>query len=480
MRKLLFVFVVFLFAGSVFAEDWNRYDQEVTVEFQTANDAEAAAMTAMELPPGKTLALGSRWDDTNYAHLQMTQTLSENGWKGTFFLNRIDNQFIDKVVRPIVKDGSSIGAHSMTHPHLETVPVNKMFYELLGNRVTLESATDLCVTTFTFPFGLRSDKNSLSSAGDQAEALYRTGLLGGPERIGIIDRLGGRPERFIAPYMFSANDRDPDPKMFAQQFQHGLDLVRNNKLPCGPYMVLGVHSWQASKDKNGFKRLSKILATESNKPEYWNCNSNEYTAWRLGFLENTIVKKNVSGNRVTFTVSRVLPMEWGAVQSMGLAVKPVPKKVVLNGSSLEVTGKGEFMLPHSDGYVLPEKIGRIDNLKNESEKSDSLTCSKIPGVQFGTRIDTEKNVLYCHLSNTSEEAMSPVYFTVRLPLKWKKGILRHKVENIAAGKSIDFELPLGEVNEGSRYEESPLFIANCCDFRRGTGTYRIYSTVNQK
>lgn len=480
MRKIFFTVLFILIPVLVFAQDRRAYEQEVTVEFLSEADAEKAEMSALEMPVGKKIAVGSRWDDTNGEHLLMAKTLAANGWKGTFLLNRLNADYVKKVVKVITETGSSIGAHTIHHPHLETVPVNEMFYEILANRIDIETQTDLCVTIFTFPFGLRSPENAKSTAADQAQALIRSGIYGGPEYLGMDKRLGVKPEEFLCPYLFNANDKDPDAEQFARGFRKGMLLAEKGQISAGPSVVLGVHSWQRNVHEDGFDRLGKILATESNKSEYWYCNSNEYTAWRLAFLNNKITKKSVNGKTAVFTVSRLLPADLGAELEMGLKVSPAPKLIFSDKKTFRTEYNGEFMLSNSDAYRLPEIIGRTDNGTNGDEKSNDLVSPKIPGVQLGVRLDQKNNALLCYVENKSENELTDLYFTFRLPLKWKLGLQNKSITDLPSGKSVSFEIPLGEMETGTKYQQKDLLIAGQCDFRSAGKTLRLYGTATVK
>lgn len=50
-----------------------------------------------------------------------------------------------------------VGAHSLTHPVLSTLPVAEQFAEIRGSRRRLEAILDREVTSFAYPFGCRGD-----------------------------------------------------------------------------------------------------------------------------------------------------------------------------------------------------------------------------------------------------------------------------------------------------------------------------------
>lgn len=454
-----------------------RYRQTIIVEFHSPTDAAKADLIPLDLPVGKTLALASRWDDTTPAHLLMARTLSENGWKGTFFLNKVSPNFVQKVIQPAKEMGCSVGVHSINHPHLETVSPDRLFYELLGNKIMIEQATDLCANTFTFPYGLRSTSDSLSDATVQGEAIRRSGLFGGAENLGKAKRMNLSPDQFISPYLFNANDKDPQLELFNNGFERGLQLLKKDPFDSGPCFILGVHSWQNKVHKDGFNRLSKILATQSNHPNYWYCNCSEYIAYRLAFLKNKVEKKDVQGNKVVYTLSCLYPADLGADCPMGFRVSQKPKSVLVNGKSLTISDKGEFMLLNDPLSTVPVKIDCIENSNNGDPESEKLITNKIPGIQFGSQIDWNKNTLAIHIENKTAKTLENPWFTVRLPLRWKEGILYRSAKSIPAGQSFDLEIPLGEIDPNEKFSTGKLFAAVSCDFVLDREILRLYSSL---
>lgn len=461
------------------------YVQKIILEFDSPEAAQKAVCEKLELPIGKTLALSSRWDDTNGEHLLMSKTLAENGWKGTFFLNRCDEDYVKNVVNPILADGGSIGVHTLTHPHLETVSPNRMFYEILGNRIDLEVKTNQCVTTFTFPYGLGSKSDSVTSAAEQGEALRRCGLLGGPETIHMAERMGLKPEEFISPYRFNANDSDPTLETFEKGFENGMNQLREGKSACGPYMALGTHSWQRRVHPDGFERLGKILAAKSNQPEIWYCNSNEYTAYRANFVLENSTRLTAEGSKVTLELLRYTPEYTGARTELGLKITPSPVRAVLSdeNQTLEITENGEMMVPEASAQRLPVCIDRTDNTNNERISSNSLQCTKIPGLYIGTWFDVEKSQFCCFISNKTGKTLKNATITAHCPLKYTHSedgswfMLREGDKNtIDSGESMTLKMPLIQVPDEKYEQDAQLFDAQW-DFQIENETYRVHAAT---
>ena len=451
----------------------------VTVEFASADDAAKATLTPTALPVGKTLALSARWDDTNWNHRLMNKTMSENGWKATYYLNAIDDHFVKHIIQPIVANGSGVGSHTNTHPSLNLTTPNAMFYQILNNRVTLEAATDQCVVGFTFPNGLSPSIADPDSIGKMARCLLRSEMHTISESERVFNELNLDKSEMVACYLFGANDRDPQAEVFNREFQGGLDRLAAGKLDfCGPYFVLGVHAWQNQSGKDGFDRLSKIITTQSNRPDVWYCNNNEYAAYRLTSLNCKIQKvgQSADGKTVTFEIVRPAPFILGAAVDQGFKVEPAPKSVVCK-DALTVSDQGEFMLP-TNGSV-PAVIGCAN-------ESNGFVSPKFPGLRFEIQLDAKTNRICGSLKNETGAALSDADFAFRLPLKWETGVIRKSLQELTGkdqlndGEDASFCFPLGAFSSDPQFNDDDLYCVCEMNFQQD-GQKRLYSecTVRQ-
>lgn len=452
-------------------------EDSLLVEFSSPEEAQKAQIKALSMPIGKTAAISSRWDDTNTNHLLMSETLKKNGWKGTYFLNSVNEDYAKNVVSKLAADGGSVGAHTINHPTLTQVVPNAMFYQILANRAMIEAQTDLCVSTFTFPNGMSSSMSEEEYTANLAGVFRRSGIVGMSEPKPVFDRLKMSPNEMVCCWLFNANDRDPQLSVFERGFTNGMAQKEAGGLDyCGPFLVLGVHSWQKQIHADGFERLSKILATQSGNPEFWYCNTNEYTAYRLAFL-NSEFTQSVSGTQCQIQVKRPNPLVLGAAVELALQISPAPKSVSLLDCSgqkteLKVNADGQFTLP-SKGQ-LPAKIG----LANASTQFQS---AKFPGLLFQTSADTEKNVLSGLLKNDSQTAVENPVFIFRMPLKWTDGFQTRTLEelcgkkSLAPGETAEWELPLGEKSSDSVHADFFFYFQTQLDFTLNGTANRLYS-----
>lgn len=464
MKRFLSFILAFLTAAAVCAAEKTT---TLTVEFHSSADAQSAQMETLELPPGKTLAVASRWDDTNGDHYFMTEALAENGWKGTFYLNRVDDHYRDRVVKFMVQNGCSVGSHTNNHPWLGSLVPNAVWQEIAENRVSLEAALDLPVSTFTFPFSLPGTLNDPDFEQKIGQMLVRAGINGLAEPPKVQERAKLDPKECVTCWLFRADDANPQLEVFNRTFDQGVEeLEAGNLGAMGPFFVLGVHSWQKKSGPDGFQRLSKILATKAHDPAIWYCNVDEYCAWRHNFLNAQISRKSTGKKTVEFTIKRATPASVGACVPCGLKITPAPKSVSVKGRPLDVDPDGTFLLPAKND--LPKKIGLMT-------AETGFTSEKFPGLTIQTGVDLEKNVLHCEVSAENGKPENLVC-TVRLPLRWKNGVQVKPVRLPAKGKTA-FDLPLGELDEDPVNACDALYVVNQCDFKLDGEPMRVYSTV---
>ncbi len=124
--------------------------------------------------------------------------LKEFGAKATMFVlgdsgmrsNLWDADFVSKGVPLLTtnsivqlhKMGFEIGSHSLTHPHLNDLPEDQAWDEVLGSKQILEDLIGNPVDVFAYPFGITSKrlKTLVRAAGYQ----YGCGVYSGPPRFG--------------------------------------------------------------------------------------------------------------------------------------------------------------------------------------------------------------------------------------------------------------------------------------------------------
>ena len=91
----------------------------------------------------KTAVLTTSWDDGHRCDVRLAQMLKEHGLKATFYVAPENQEFAkeDLLSLPEIKDLSQdfeIGAHSMTHRRLPTIPEQEAAREIIESKAVLE------------------------------------------------------------------------------------------------------------------------------------------------------------------------------------------------------------------------------------------------------------------------------------------------------------------------------------------------------
>ena len=380
--KRLFTGVLLLlstFLASAVADD--IYSQSLTAIFATPEDASKAAAEILQFPNGKKIAFSTRWDDTNPRHLDTAKMLSERGLFATCYL--VGLHFDKKsvaTVSGILELGGAIGAHCISHPHLETLLPNEIFREIAYERAVLESRFDTNVVGFVLPYMSYSSEIdpkvktcvglSISNAG------YRVSPEIFPEnhkRFGI-----GKSDGAYSSCTFSVNDRNPSRELMLKNIDRARKNISNG---APPHITLGIHSWQ---DDDGLKRLGEYI-DEIKSDDFWYCNENDYAAYRTQFLKSKIRKISDRGNSVLFELSRPSALHIGS--DIPLAVKfSVPPVSVFLGAKELSAENGFYNIPQYASRAVPKKIDMLDFT---GKGGGSLESGKFKGLDFSFDFDRD-------------------------------------------------------------------------------------------
>lgn len=459
-------------SGGVSMGQWLTYTQVVEVECATAEDAEKVELHTLQLPPGKILAFSTRWDDT-FPHNAMIDALADNGYKGTFYLNKVDEGFARSVIDHAIKRGSSVGAHTVNHPHLPQISPNDRFREIMANRIDIESFGNVCVSSFTLPYmSYKSDADPDAPA-KVAACLLRAGLFGGDEiwpDVASMFKLS--PKDWIGAFTFGINDKDPQLDLFRKNIAEGKAKIAAGQMECGPHLSLGIHSWQQDMGK-----FRDIIATEAQHGDWWYCNANEYLAFSIQMYHTAIKKTGVTGRTARFEITRIVPYMLGDRIGMGLKASEMPKAVLADGRGVKIEGGGEFMLPHDASQQLPAKIMHIHNQANIVEPDEGKTSPELQGVQTALSFAQAVNRLTCVIKNVSADDLSDIVITFRAPPKWRSGVAVRKVGVLKAGETKYIDIELGETDGDPANDVGKYYFAAQCDMLASSGRVRVYATT---
>ena len=457
-------------------EGWRTYEQILTLTFESEAQARDAAVTALPLPVGKKVAFSTRWDDSSPEAVAVAKAavLAEYGYKGTFFLNKVDPAYGENVIRKFLAKGCSAGAHTATHPFLPRIDHNAMFQEVLANRIAIESCGDTCVSTFTLPYRAFTSETDPDRPRAIGECLVRAGLNGGPEHFAdSATKFGRDPRKWIGALEFSIDDRNPQLAKFVANIARGLKAIAENSLECGPHLALGTHNWQPD-----LKAFGEIIGTQANHPDWWYCNANEYVAYRLQMFNTAIVKKGASGKTATFAIARPEPFELGDRVPLALRASAGARGVAVDGKTLTLDAAGEFSLPHAAARQLPDRIGAVHNEDNAEGEGALKADSTLPALQAALHVDLARNALDLQIKNVSQESLGPLHLTFRLPLKWKRGVVKGDLASLKSGEIRKIPLTLGDVETDARYDAGTYYFAVQCDYADAAGAARLHTSAS--
>ena len=184
----------------------------------------------LRFPEGKPKALTLSYDDGVEQDIRLLSIMKQYGLKGTFNLNSGLYAPEDKVYAPgtihrrmtkakvteVFRDsGMEVAVHGYTHPFLEEMPVERVTYEVLKDRLTLEEQFGGIIRGMAYPFGTYSDR--------VVEALRNCGI--------VYARTTVSTEKFLLPKDWlrmpaTCHHNNPRLMELAEKFFHpGEDIV---------------------------------------------------------------------------------------------------------------------------------------------------------------------------------------------------------------------------------------------------------------
>ena len=438
------------------------YQQNLEVKFADPSAAGKARLTIPPLPHGKKFALTLRWDDCNPNHIDQLRIMRKNDLRGTFMLYGFGKSYLKTAKELLKTGGCSIGNHSFKHVRYNGVPENTIYEYIVRQQVLIESMLDTVCISYVFPGGLyRPTQEEAYTAG---RSLNAGGIYSGPFSSYATHKSIGLDNRRMFPtYCFSANDRDPDEKLFAEGFKR--TRLMSMRDPDVPRITFGIHSWQ---DKNGMKKLDGLYAKYLRSPEFWNATENEYAAYRYSFYNADPVRTKLDGNTAVYELTRFEPAFLGAETPMEIHFSEKPLEVRLNGKKIEPDPNGNFSLPHDPGRRLPRFVEAL-------EKNDLST--KFPGLSVRLAVDLEKNTAEAEIINQSGKQLDHSVFTLILPPHWLQMSRSIPVGTLKSGESRKLRIELGRVEKRPGYDAPKYYILGKFDFSGPEHSGRIYRTA---
>lgn len=469
-----------------FAFPFERYPQEVVITFADADTAGCAEIELEPLPGGFTLAVSCRWDDSIEQNLAVKERLDARGIKSTWYLNSntivyLNQQDYRPIARKLLENGHSIGGHSYSHPYLMYVNRNRMFQEAAAVRIEWESQLDTLLTSYSFSFV--NYRNPLEGAISHQDALR------------VLERAGFY---HLAEYK-TFDEQQPSEMMFSIimppenqdfiSFKQAVDWAMTDKSLLERYLCIShsMHGWYGTPAvEYGLDELDKRLDYLNSFVNLWQCNQNQYAAYRYQYLNTHLEIVRRQGKQLRLRLTRPVLQQLNDATPLTVAVKRVPPESVV---AVEVgqkiiapvrhrDNKTLLDIPHDPAQHLPLRIGHIDNPQNCAAVAESDQDPDFPGLRL--RLSFDGKLLSLKMANDSPRHLTDVHILYRLPLAWKEGIRPVKKKTLKKGQHWEHTWEPTLANSDLKYNGGSHYFVAQVDFMQGQTPGRLYATCSNE
>ncbi len=484
----------------------DKCEQRFVVRFKNERAAANAQIVITPLYNGYSWSISSRWDDNNSHDMDMRDTLTKHGHKGTFYLNArritkpavfdqhnaswdfdfktdfyldpkydygksLKDGYYDfaSTARQLLEGGHSIGGHSLTHPRLTYLNRNRIFEEVAGIRVMWEAAADTLLSSYAFSYcDYYNTMEKQNIQKDITRALERAGFYN------IVNQRYEqtlRTDMILSPIMPSDGTNIDD---FAQKALKDKSFQKKYA-----NLSYAMHVWYRTPQM--WAKFEKDLDKYGHNPDWWYCNQNDYAAYRYQLLHSTISTQR-DGAVLKVRLQRPELVTVNYPTPLTFAVRGVKRQDVVSVScetadcvpSERRSGEYLFNLYQDRSQMLPEKIGLVNNERNRSEMGNGDEDGDFAGL--GALLCFRNNMLRLTIDNQTNEMLDNVRITYRLPLRWKEGINVREIGTIEAGRKIIDELKPTAVTDDYRYTAGSAYYVAQVDFVTGGRAGRVYAT----
>jgi peptidoglycan/xylan/chitin deacetylase (PgdA/CDA1 family) len=430
--------------------------------------------TDVEIAPvlgDKEWALTARWDDNNQNSLNMLRTMAAAGMKGTFYLNISEGAGGREFAQKLSQEGSSVGGHTENHNFLTHLSANRIFREILFNRISRETDTDRPINSFAFPFGRYKEDSAPLAFERITNAWLRSGYHHNVYMNFILEN-PYMPENFASSgNQIYAGDREVEPEKFHAQMNRILDDPEKYQAKA-PVISMGVHTWQPAAE---LAKLQELLPEYTTRDDFWVCNQTELAAYRLQAVRTQVVPKSEQANAYEI-IRPAAAFAGNAVPLTLRLVGPKPDSVKLDGAALEVEATADPMvwlvnLPYPEDQQGPTLI---DWASSGPGFKRTHVAAKFPDLEFTLNL-TDDEGWELVLTNNGETELTDLYVTVRLPLIYENGVFNRQIDMLGAGETLQLDIPAGELASDDTLRDGSLFAAAQVDFMAKGVEGRLYS-----
>lgn len=407
----------------------------VTAEFASAAEAQAAQIAIAPVYEGRKLAFTSRWDDSAWQHVERAEMFKRTGMTPMFFLNG-DMKFFKSAVPKLKAMGARFGNHTVDHPFLMESGVNRMFYEVVENKIRIECFADMPNTSFVIPYNWGCALEP-ERAAKLAKILVDNGIFVSSDW--PLAATEQPASEWMPGHTFKGNDSKPSDKEYYHNLSNAVADVA--KKPDYPKVTFGMHSWCKA---DGLLVQEKWInqTMSEHKDDWWFTDDAHYGAYRYEFWHAKTKKLGVNGKTATFEVQRHDPAFLGEVQPLTYVFgNAKPTKVSVNGGYASVP-------------ALPAKIDRMER----------GASAEFPGLALAVKVDERKGELSYEFAGDAKV----LAVVVNPAPMWSEG----RILASEAKKTVK----LGTANTLADYRDGGRLYVVGVDFVKDGERGRLYAT----
>jgi len=225
------------------------------------------------------------WDDGQLLDLKLSSLLLKYGLKGTFFMPRVwDNHKVDPDLVHGLSENFEIGAHSLSHSNLTSLPLKDAANEIQGSKEWLEELLHHEIEMFSYPIGKYNNDilKLVKMAGFKgARSLdFQIALSTDPFHLGVGPQASNGSPIIRLKGALKSNFSIKGLSNWSVNAKFLFDHI----LQKGGIWHLWGHSWEIEKN-NDWQKLEDVLSYVSNRPG-------------VAYLENREVRKIMSGSSI--------------------------------------------------------------------------------------------------------------------------------------------------------------------------------------
>lgn len=447
------------------------YTQKITLRFAAGADLAKVKVSVLPLFNGYDWAVSSRWDDNNLSGLQMRDALASYNCKATWYVNDpyASPEFTANSAR-LLEGGNSFGGHTLTHPMISYVNRNQMFREVALARARWEAVSDSCVLSHAFSFEEhRNDLEGDHVQKDITRTLFRAGYFS------IAN--GYHHKRFktdmiLCPFMPIDGLEIDD---FAQEALRDPYYKQEH-----PLLTYAMHVWYTTPE--AWTKFESQLARYTGNPDWWYCNQNQYAAYRFQYRHSRLTQQTAGRRTLNLTLKRPELLDLNDAVPISLLVEGPHARLVESIScptaDCEVRGLGTdrviVNVAHDRTKALPRKIGLIENRDNQPQGATTKRDADFPHI--AAWLCFEKGSLRLTIANEGAAELSDLSIVFRMPLAFKDGVKRFRVDRIPAHSTRNITCKPKAATDDYKYTGGKTLFLAQVDFRCEAAPARLYAT----